>query len=338
MLDVHFLPVPFSLTPPTRAMFFHRKPQNRRLAREYVLDVKLRSSQVRAVRMRRASIAGGVLFALVAGTFLLWQASHWVLDQFLYANPAFATRQIDLQTDGFIALDQLKAWAGVKPGDNLLALDLARVKHNLESVPFIQTVSVERVLPHTLRIRVSEREPIAQINVLRTRSGGGTEQLVFNLDAQAALIPPLDPKLCAQAPQQPAEQLPVIVGAKVLDARPGQHLQVPQIRDALDFLSSFDRSSMAALIDLRKIDAAAPGVLTVTTSQGSEITFATSAFDQQIRRWQMVQENCQSRSKAIGTLDLAVSKNVPMTWLEASLVPPITPKTPKALRAKKKHV
>src|SRR2546423_4517479 len=179
-------------------MFFHRKAQNRRLAREYVLDVKLRSSQVRAARLRRAGIGGGVLLAVGLGVFVVWRLGHWALDQFLYENPAFATRRIDLETDGIIFADQIRIWAGVKSGDNLLALDLARLKRNLEAVPFIQSVSVERVLPHTLRIRVSEREPVAQINVLRTRSGGGTEQLLFNLDARAALIPPLDPKWCSQ--------------------------------------------------------------------------------------------------------------------------------------------
>ena len=36
-------------------IFLRRKLQNRRLGRGYVLDVKLRSSQVRAVRLRWAS-------------------------------------------------------------------------------------------------------------------------------------------------------------------------------------------------------------------------------------------------------------------------------------------
>ena len=54
--------------------------------------------------------------------------------------------------------DQLRRWAGVKPGENLFALDLARVKRDLEMVPLIDSVSVERVLPRTLRIRVTERE------------------------------------------------------------------------------------------------------------------------------------------------------------------------------------
>ena len=74
-----------------------------------------------------------------------------------------------MQTDGVISVDQLRRWAGVKPEENLLALDLARVKRDLEMVPLVQSVSVERILPRTLRIRITEREPIAQVNVPRPR-------------------------------------------------------------------------------------------------------------------------------------------------------------------------
>src|SRR4026207_6619 len=109
-------------------MFFRSKPQNRRLGREFVLDVKLRSSKVRAARTRVAVVVTTVLFSVAFGLFLLWQVGAWALNHFLYENPAFATTQIDLETDGVIAIDQLKTWAAVKPGDNLLALDLARVK------------------------------------------------------------------------------------------------------------------------------------------------------------------------------------------------------------------
>src|SRR6478736_6583297 len=141
-------------------MFFRKKSQNRRLGREYVLDVKLRSSQTRATRTRLMAISAGVLFSLAVVVYAFWFLGGWALDRLAYRNPAFALLQIDLQTDGVIATEQLRRWAGIKRGDNLLAMDLAAVKHNLEVNPFIQSVSVERILPHSLRIHVSEREPI----------------------------------------------------------------------------------------------------------------------------------------------------------------------------------
>jgi hypothetical protein len=319
-------------------MFFRRKAQNRRLGREYVLDVKLRSSQVRAARTRFLTFCASIVIGIAVAGFGIWRAGAWALDQFLYQNPAFATRQVDLETDGVVAVDQLKTWAGIKPGDNLLALDLARVKRNLEGVPFVESVSVERVLPHTLRIRVSEREPIAQITVSRSRSGGGFEQLVFNIDAPGVLIPPLDAKWRSLSAPVSVEQLPMIAGPRVIDVRPGQQVQNPQVRAALQFLTVFDHSPMSGLVEIRKVDAGSLDVLCVTTGQGSEITFGLVDVEQQMRRWYCIEEAAKIRSKAVRSLDLAVSRNIPALWVEASAVPPVIPKPPKAFRAKKKHV
>src|SRR5215469_8625567 len=105
-------------------MWFRRASKNRRLGREFVLDVKLRSSQVRAARARMFALALLTLFSAIAGLYLAWRASEWALNALLYENKAFAIQQIDVQTDGVIALDQLRRWTGVPPGQNLFALDL----------------------------------------------------------------------------------------------------------------------------------------------------------------------------------------------------------------------
>src|SRR5436309_1584026 len=175
-------------------MWFRRKPRNRRLEREQVLEVKLQSGAARATRRRLLAIALGVSFATVFGAYLLWRSGEWALDRLVYENKAFAIQDLDIQTDGVIALSQLRRWAGVKPEQNLLALDLGRVKRDLELVPLIQSVSVERLLPHTLRVRVAEREPIAQIVVPRSRAGGGVELGVYLLDGEGWVMVPLDPR------------------------------------------------------------------------------------------------------------------------------------------------
>jgi len=153
-------------------MFFSRQQKNRRLGREYVLDVKLRSSQVRAARSRLALLGSGTLLGLALVVFGVWRGGAWALDRMVYENPAFAMRQLDLQTDGVLSTDQLRSWAGIKGDENLLALDLALVKKNLEHIPYVHSVSVEPILPHTLRIRIIEREPVAQIYAHGPRAPG----------------------------------------------------------------------------------------------------------------------------------------------------------------------
>jgi POTRA domain, FtsQ-type len=319
-------------------MWLKRKPKNRRLGREQVLDVKLRSSQVRAARTRLTAVSLGAVFAAVFGLYLLYRAGDWGLNRLVYENKAFAVERIDVQTDGAISVDQLRRWAGVKPEENLLALDLARVRRDLELIPLLQSVSVERILPHTLRIRVTEREPIAQVNVPRPGPTGGFESSVYQLDADGWVMLPLDPRQRATPLNQPEDPLPVILGIGANALQPGRRLDGPQVQAALQFLVAFGQSPMAELVDLKEVDVASPEVLLVTTGQGSKVTFGLTDFDRQLRRWQAVFEEGRKTGCAIATLDLAVADNIPLRWLEPSAVPPAAPKSPKPLRLKKKHV
>ena len=304
-----------------------------------MLEVKLRSSQVQANRARLLALSLGAVFVLLFSLYLVWRSGEWALNALVYENDAFGIREIDIQTDGVLAPDQLRRWAGVKPEDNLLALDLALVKRNLELMPVVQSASVERILPRTLRIHVIEREPIAQVNAPHPRAGGGIETTTVLLDPEGYVMLPIEPRQQRAPPPTPAtEQFPIISGVNLNELQPGHRLDSAQAQAALQLIIAFQRSQMAGLVDLRRIDISNPGVLLATTGQGSEVTFGMNDLDQQLRRWHEIFELGQRMSKAIFTLDLAITNNIPARWLEASAVPPLTPKASKPLRIKKKHV
>jgi cell division septal protein FtsQ len=319
-------------------MWFRRKLKNRRHAREFVLDVKLRSSKVRATRVRMAAVSLGVVFTVVLAVYLAWQGADWGLRRLVYENNAFAIREMDVQTDGVLPLDRLRRWTGVKFGDNLLALDLARVKRDLEMVSLIQSVSVERILPHTLKVRVVEREPLAKLTALRPREGGGIDQRIYQLDAEGWVMTPLESPRTPPDSTDANELLPVVYGLSATEVQGGRRIALPQLQAALKFLAAFLECPMQSVVDLKSIDISSPDVLTVVTGQGSEIILGLTDFERQLRRWQLVYDSGQRLSKAIAWMDLAVSNNVPVRWLEASAVPPAPPKVTKPLRTRKKHV
>ena len=320
-------------------MWFKRKLRNRRSGRtQDVLDVKMRSSRLRAARVRLAGLGIGVGLVVLVSLYLLWNVGDWLLQRLVYENKSFAIQKIEVLTDGVILPDQLRRWSGVKPGQNLLALDLAYAKRNLELVPAVESVSVERILPNTLRLRITERRSVAQIQVPRPRTGGGIELVVFELDSQGYVMLPLDPRQRAVALNVADDQLPVISGVYAVGLQPGRKLESNQAQAALDLIAAFESSPMAGLVDLKRIDTSAPGVLTVTTGQGSEITFGLENFDRQLSRWQAVYEWGLRMNKVIATLDLAISNNIPARWLEAGSVPPAPPREGKTPTNKKKNV
>ena len=319
-------------------MWFNRKQKNRRLNRGHVLDVKLRSDQVRATRVRVASLALGLVFGTAFGIYVLWRAGEWAMNRLVYENPAFAVQRIDIQTDGVISLEQLRRWANVKTGDNLFALDLSRVKRDLEMVPLIGFVSVERILPRTLRLRISEREPVAQVNVLRTTARDTVVVSTFHLDPDGYVMLPLDPRQRVMPLGRTNEPLPVLTGVALHELQPGRRLESPQVQAAMRLITEFVHSPMAGLVDLKSIDTSSAEVLVVTTGQGSEVTFGLNDLDRQMRRWREIHDMGQRLNKSLASLDLAVTNNIPARWLQASLQPANPPKAPKPIRTKRKNV
>jgi cell division septal protein FtsQ len=308
-------------------MWFRREHKNRRLHRFHVLDVKLRSDQVRATRVRMALILLLIPACTIFGLYLFWRTGEWALDKFVYENSEFAIQHVEVKTDGVIAPDQLRRWSKVKLGDNLIALDLTAVKRNLELVSTIGSVSIERILPRTLKINVTERDPVAQVNIPRAGTAGSIAVEVFQLDADGYVMQPLDPRLCVIPLAQVNSQLPVISGLNVYQLQSGHRVDLPQVQAALELIGAFSHSPMAGLVDLRRIDVSLPGAVVATTGQGGEITFGLNNLEQQLRRWREIYDLGQRMNKAVASLNLAVSNNVPVRWMEAVAVPSATPRT-----------
>jgi cell division septal protein FtsQ len=315
-----------------------RKPKNRRAPdREFGLDVKLRTSQTRAARMRIVGVCVTVVFSLAFIALVLWRGGQWALNGLIYENDAFAIQQIDVQTDGVLTSEAIRTWARVKTGENLMALDLMRVKRDLEWQPPIQFVAVERVLPHTLKVTVNEREPVAQTIVTLVHLNGALDQAVYDFDEEGYVMRPLDPRW-RSAPPPANERLPILVGVPPAEPQPGKRVASPQIRAALALVCEFDHSRMTGLVEIERIDVSEPEVLKVTTSQKAEITFSLSQFDVQLRRWREIYDWYQKSGKAIATLDLSIDNNLPVHWVAAASVPPVAPRALKPARPKRKHV
>jgi cell division septal protein FtsQ len=317
---------------------FKSKRRNRRsVERDNILDVRLRANQSRAARLRVASVSLGFLFAFAVAAAVCWRGGEFLLNRFVYENEAFAIQEIDVHTDGVLTTDIIRRWAGVQIGQNLMALDLMRVKSNVERQPPVQFVAVERVMPHTLKVIVTERDPVAQAMVTQTFPDGHTEQAIYDFDADGFPMKPLDPNW-RTAPPAANETLPILVGVLPGDVQLGRQIESTQIRAALRLIAEFDRSPMAGLADLQRINVNLPEILQAATSQGAVITFSLDHFDVQLRRWRLIYDQYQRWGRVIASADLSISNNIPVRWLAANAAPAAPPKTPAPHRTKRKNV
>jgi cell division septal protein FtsQ len=312
--------------------------RNRRFGeRQFVLDVKMHTRQMRVARWRAAGMGLAGVMALALFILIFWRGGQWFLRDAVYENPAFAIRRVEVRTDGVIAPAVIRRWAMVRPGQNLWSLDLMRVKRDLEMYSPIAGVSVERVLPDILRISVNERQPVAQAFSLQPRPGGGFNAAPHAFDETGVVLRPLDPAW-RLTPAPANALLPTLTGVPPGDLNPGHQAESPQVLAALRLLTQLDRSPMAGLVELQSIDVASPEILEATTSQGAHITFSLDQFDVQLRRWRAIYNHGQEQGKAIATLDLSISNHLPVRWVAGSALPPLLNQFVKPNKLKRKNV
>ena len=317
-------------------MWTKRKAKNRRFERTHVLDVKLRSQQARMARLRMVSSIAGISLGTLLGLFILWQGLRLALDLIVYDNHAFSIRAISIRTDGDIPVEEIRQWAGVKFGENLLALDLSRVRRDLELVPWIQEAAVERVLPDSLRLSITEREPISQAYAWQPRTGSPPS--VFYLDPAAFVMSPRTHRRDSSPANILGESLPILTGIPASELKPGRQVLSDQVRAALRLIEEFEQSPMFGIVDIQQIDLSTPDLLRMTTRQSNEVTFATHRLEGQLRRWRAIYDVGLTRGKIIATLDLSVSNHIPATWFEANSISLPKPKINQPTRNRKKHV
>ena len=316
---------------------FRRKPENKRQDRRQILQVRLGAKQQQTARWRLARFLFMISTSLLLVIYGTWRGVDWLLDRMVYHIPAYALLEMDIQTDGVLAVDQLRRWAGLKLEDNLFSLELARIKRDLELCSAVQSVAVERVLPHTLKIRVAERIPVAQFLAPAVRSDQGGTPGCYQLDTDGWIILPLTAQQ-RSVPPQPDERYPLLTGFSLAQLRPGRQVESGPVRAALQFLTLFERSPMAGLVEVQQIDLSSSGLLHILTAQNSQVTLRSHDVEKQLHRWFLVHETGVQQSKHIATLDLSVSDNAPLRWLESSAVPPAAPKARRPLLYRRRHV
>ena len=83
----------------------------------------------------------------------------------LCATTFFRLKTIDISSVKRLNRDEILAIAGVEPGRDLLRMNLKRMGEQLAQNPWVETVRIHRYFPDRLSISITEREPLAVVNL-----------------------------------------------------------------------------------------------------------------------------------------------------------------------------
>lgn len=296
-----------------------KKTKNRRNTRRHVLDVKLASNQIRKRRISMAVSSLLMIAVVVVSVFFLWRGGYWAVQRFVYKNKNLSIEYFKVRTDGVIEVRHLKNWSGIRRGDNLFSVDLHSIKKNLESHSMIRKVSLERVLPDTLRMQVWEREPIAMVRTLYLNQKKSVSYRKFGLDREGELMN-LNTNIVRRETGLAWRTLPWLTTTNLNGVFSEPGLRNPQIGAALEFISLFKTTGIGRMLKIKNIDIDDEYVLRVSVSNGATVDILAENFDRQLARWQLIHTNLLIGTKeSYIWMDLSVSNNVPVRRIPLNL-------------------
>ncbi len=119
-----------------------------------------RAQMGQRIRLSLTLLGSGLFLLLLSAVFMF---VHDLITQSSY----FATKRIEVSGTNRLSPQEALTYVGLKPGVNLLALNLTLVRKQLISHPWVADAALRRVLPNALVIVVKEHRALAVIDLGR---------------------------------------------------------------------------------------------------------------------------------------------------------------------------
>jgi cell division septal protein FtsQ len=137
--------------------------------RQYVSKSPQRARKLNRSYGARAISSGASIRKMILAVLLLIFDSvliGWLsfkLWGFLCTDPEFSVRKIQIRGNKTFSTQEIIKRAGFVYGKNIFKIDIKAARRNLEIEPLFKRVEVWRQLPSEILIKITEREPMAQI-------------------------------------------------------------------------------------------------------------------------------------------------------------------------------
>ncbi|MCK4565564.1 MAG: FtsQ-type POTRA domain-containing protein [Verrucomicrobia bacterium] len=198
-----------------------RKKTKKRAKPHYVRTRKRKGADSSALA-RRATTIALLLLVVIGILFGITQGFKWISRKLFSENPRFEMQHLVVSSDGRLTEDRIREYIELAEGTNLFAVSFADIDKKLSGVSDIESVRLERKLPHTLIVEVKERMPVARITGLNNK-------YPFLLDRYGYVLPP----------RPGAASLPLIKGLDT-ELRLGSQTGHPDVKTALEIIALCD--------------------------------------------------------------------------------------------------
>ena len=273
-----------------------RKKSGKRMKPQYVRNKRRKGAGSSALTRRALSIAllllviGGIIYGIKEGF-------EWIGCKLYSENPRFEIQHLVISGDGKLTEDRIREYTGLAEGMNLFAVKFKEVEATLEKVPVVESVYLERRLPHTLIVKVKERMPVARI------IGKQSRRFPFVVDRYGVVLPP----------RQSASTLPLVKGLD-MDLRLGMPINHPDIKTALQIIALCDSTgNWRQHIQIESLDVQYQDYIDMRLKSGTRVKMPRYSIMNNLRKLVATIQTGHTRGERYRDIDLTLdSPKVPV--------------------------
>ena len=249
-----------------------------------------------------------IIFALTLLCMIAWGAYLGVRHIFI-DNEEYRLQEIKLETNGYITHARLVEVAGIDLDASIFAIDTDEVRDRMSNLPEVTHCAVERRLPGTLQITLTERKPVAWIQSNRDGFPGREKGGVL-VDENGVTFP------CEGALWEISRDLPIVV---VMDPQSqafhhGKKMKHAEAMRALHLVQMFGSSDVRANWMPLKVVILNNYSMEVTCNDGSLAVFGMYGHRRQLDNFITVHERALKTKRVIEHINLIPEKNIPVKF------------------------
>lgn len=224
-------------------------------------------------------------------------------------NEKYRLQEIDLHTNGHLDHARVVDVAGIDLKASIFAIDTSGVRDSLQDLPEVIDCDVERRLPGTLRIRLTERVPAVWIECA-TLGFPGRRNGGILADKNGITFP------CEGALWNSARDLPVIVVklAKSDAFQHGSKMKHPEVMRALHLVKTFGAGNVRAEWLPERVVLVNDYSMKAVCNDGSHATFGMYEHDRQLADFLTIREHTLNTQREVQHINLIPQKNIPVKF------------------------
>ncbi|MFC1694107.1 cell division protein FtsQ/DivIB [Candidatus Latescibacterota bacterium] len=234
---------------------------------------------------------GRYLIALLAFGLLLHFAGRPLIAR-IKSHPIFTVRNVVVEGARYLEQNEIIKTSSVEMGANIFDIDLRMISQSLKEVYTAEYFAVYRRLPDTITIRISERKPVALLNM----------KTLIGIDADGVPLPHIDASF--------VETLPIMTGISNLKSLSDSTVKA-RLTTGLMLLEIISEDTPGIYQRISEIDVTNVAELGITlVDNGLEVIIGANDWARKISTLDRVIDEVLERVETVKAVDIRFGEKI----------------------------